>query len=145
MFLANPYLEYLDITETGLTNHGLFYLLLELAYSDPLQKPSGPKHLRQLAIGPPADSHDYVNGEGQLHGYVSTVFDALADVHNQSPSLRLVSLVNSLHSRSAISTVSLRDFWTKLDPHNTVEQGSFNQKSCVFLRSGCVANVSHCK
>lgn len=53
LLLSNPWLERLDISRTGLTNAGLFYLLLEIAHCDPEQV-GGHRQLVQLAIGPPA-------------------------------------------------------------------------------------------
>lgn len=117
VLLANLALEYFDVSSTGLTTNGLFFLLLEAANCDPLIAPHGLKCLRQLRLGPPADVSPHAPPAAQ---WLPSIGDALAEVHANCPALELCCLVShtSCHitgTSSQEELIELRQQWQALD------------------------------
>lgn len=124
LFLANPHLQYLDMSRTGLSNNGIFFFLLELSLCDPLVTPSGLNNLKQVVVGPPTDSMDQASLASNSGTYIPSISDALAELYFQSPALQLVALLLSTDTQSAAahenqrSDQALIDAWRLLNEDN---------------------------
>lgn len=129
-----------------LSNHGIFFLVLEMSLCDPLLSPTGLKHLKQLMLGPPVDCVPLVESD-QLSEevYISSVAEALAELYFQSPMLQLVALllpgvVQPVQSRDN-THASIRDKWCELNEDNQAEvvagMTSPGLHSCVMLKTRC--------
>eukprot|EP00892_Ulva_mutabilis_P000673 jgi/Ulvmu1/10606/UM065_0062.1 len=129
VLLANPHLEYVDISRTRLSNHGVFYFLLELSLCDPVLNPSGLKHLKQLLIGPPVESTLHGQSDEQnCEVYAPSLSEALTELYFQSPALQLVALLlpangqHVEHRNGPLAThTAMRQSWRKLNEDNRSE------------------------
>lgn len=138
MFLANPHLQYIDVSRTQLSNHGVFYVVLELSLCDPLLNPTGLKQLKQLVLGPPMDCMRCAEPHQSNAGvYISSVDDALAELYFQSPALQLISLLLPAdgqcdeHMTDLVDThATMRAAWCQLNEDNHTEV-----KACETPRS----------
>jgi hypothetical protein len=148
LFLANPFLEHIDLSYTGLTNNGIFYLVLELSYCDPPVSPYGHKCLKQLALGPPFKP----NGTPACReAFMKTALSTLQELYLQSPVLELISLFHPDASAASGVLASARNMchnlWLGLDENNQVSDSLDQGKPCSVLRTRFVttSHMHHAK
>jgi hypothetical protein len=135
LLLANPFLQYIDVTNTRLTNNGIFYLILELAYSDPSQSPCGHKHLKQCCIGPPCQP---AIREAGHEAYAQTALEALEELFLQCPAFQLVCLMHPPGTCGAAAGQTherVSGLWKGLDGKNSANEALYLGESCSVLRT----------
>lgn len=145
LFLANPHLQYVDMSNSGLTNNGIFFVLLEMSLCDPLLSPSGLKHLKQVIVGPPVGHTEQIKlDQGNNDVYVSSISEAIAELYFQSPALQLIALLLSAKmpatgtDSNVRSNHTLRDTWMQLNEDNHADVGTLPSKTrqvCLILRT----------
>ena len=144
LFLANPFLEYIDLSNTGLTNNGIFHLILELSYCDPSVSPYGHKCLKQVVLGPPFEASGRA---GYQEPFMKTSLSTLQELYLQSPVLELVCLIHPVPLESPMlqATRNLcRAMWAGFDENNQVSDSLYQGKPCSLLRTRCAtASTMH--
>jgi hypothetical protein len=135
VFLSNPFLQFLDVSDTGLTCSGLFYLLFEIANCDPLLEPPGLKFLKQLRFGPPSD---HVPGL-IASPWLPTISDALAEVHANCHALELCSLRSAEHAGDGnppdAAVDAICEHWKALAATNSCSQTEAHGRRERVLRT----------
>jgi hypothetical protein len=147
LLLANPFLEYIDLSHTGLTNKGIFYLILELSYCDPSVSPYGHKCLKQVVLGPPFKPRGTSSSQAP---FMKTALAALQELYLQSPVLELVCLIHPgapeptqmLHAAQDMC----HEIWVSLDENNQVANSLCKGNPCSVLRTRCSTptRILHC-
>lgn len=143
VFLSNPFLEHLDVSNTNLTGAGLAFLLIELAHCDPVLDPPGHKFIKQVCIGPPAPrSADTVWHEA--------LPEALHVLQENCPALELCCLV-TVHTpdeleaqQPAASLELISDRWKISGDGATVSNALLHGKHAVVLRTKCAPGDPSC-
>ena len=137
--LANPWLQFLDVSNTSLTNNGVFCLLLEVSHCDPRRANAGMPHLKQLRCGPPADQP--APGHPQ---WLASVADALQEAAQNCPMLESISLVSRQAANTAgdqlsfdQSAISICTQW-QLQEGRTVEHNMLGGQHEAVLCTKCV-------
>ena len=145
LFLANPFLEYVDLSHTGLTNSGIFFLILELSYCDPSVSPHGLKCLKQVALGPPFKPSGTA---GYREPFMKTSLSTLQELYLQSPVLELVCLIHAGSSSESPVLQATRsmchDLWVGFDENNHASDSLYYGKPCTVLRTRCATTSTMC-
>lgn len=138
LFLANPFLEYIDLSHTGLTNNGMFYLILELSYCDPSGSPYGHKCLKQVVLGPPFKPSGTASCQ---EPFMKTALSALQELYLQSPVLELVCLIHpggpTVSPMLEAAHNMCHALWAGLDESNQATDSLYQGNPCSVLRTRC--------
>lgn len=142
LFLANPYLQYIDLSYTGLTNSGIFYLLLELSYCEPLPSHCGLQCLKQLVLGPPFKRSGTASCR---EPFMKTAISPLQEVYLQCPALELICLVHprapALSDTEEVYSICHR-LWMSLDDDHRVANSHYQGMQCSVLRTRCAIFIA---
>jgi hypothetical protein len=142
LFRANPFLEYIDLSHTGLTNEGLFYLILDLSSCDPFSFLYGHKCLKQLVLGPPFNPNCRFRSR---EPFMKTTLAVVPDIYLQIPALELVCLIHP--SALAVSECdTCCDTWLRLDGYNHASDYMYEGSFCSVLGTRCSTStlILHC-
>jgi hypothetical protein len=137
--LANPRLQFIDVSSTQLSSNGLFFFLLEVANCNPVRDASGLLTLRQLRCGPPALTSE----DAGSARWLASLSDAVGEVFRNCPALELVSLV--VHQYSAAGQEHMSDGmdelstrWLALDDKNGCDHVAVAGQAEMVMRTECV-------
>ena len=137
VFLGHPTLQYLDVSNTSLTNHGLLFLLLELAHCDPVLSPPGLQCLRQVCLGPPADASPV---DAPAQQWLPTVLGAATKLCTNCPALEACVLLCHCHAAADHDGHALAEVcatWLACNEGNTAHTMDVQQQVAVCLRTRC--------